>query len=109
MTCKYLSDEFTAVCTNADSPCKADACPCLNYPQICKYAAEKRNPEMDMKIEELYLSVRAYNALKRANINTVGEILQKTPDQLIKTRSIGEKVFKEIWHKVEAAGYAMPY
>ena len=41
MTCKYLSDEFTAVCTNTDCPCCADFCPCLNYSEICKYAEEK--------------------------------------------------------------------
>ena len=36
--CKYLSDEFDAICTNADSPARADACPCLNYPEVCKHA-----------------------------------------------------------------------
>lgn len=61
-----------------------------------------------MKIEELNLSARAYNALKRANINTVKDILQLAPDELMRTRSIGEKVFMEIREKVEAAGYEMP-
>lgn len=109
MACKYLSDEFTAICVNADCPACADGCPCLNYPEICKYAAEEGKPELAMKIEELNLSARAYNALKRANINTVKDILQLAPDELMRTRSIGEKVFMEIMEKVEAAGYEMPY
>lgn len=36
--CKYLSDDFNEICVNAESPCCADFCPCVNYPQICKYA-----------------------------------------------------------------------
>ena len=36
--CIYLSDEFDAICTNAHCPCCADACACLNYTEICKYA-----------------------------------------------------------------------
>lgn len=38
--CKYLSDEFSAICVNADAPCCADGCPCLNYQEICKYYVE---------------------------------------------------------------------
>lgn len=36
--CKYLSDDFNEICVNAESPACADFCPCVNYPQICKYA-----------------------------------------------------------------------
>lgn len=36
--CKYLSDDFNEICVNAESPACADVCPCVNYPQICKYA-----------------------------------------------------------------------
>lgn len=39
--CKWLSDEFTAVCTNADCPCCADFCECLQYPEICRYSEVK--------------------------------------------------------------------
>ena len=38
MTCKWLSDDFSAICVNADCPACADACPCLNWPQICRHA-----------------------------------------------------------------------
>ena len=37
-TCIHLSDEFTAVCVSADCPVCGDFCPCINYPEICKYA-----------------------------------------------------------------------
>lgn len=43
-TCIHPSDEFTAVCVSADCPVCGDFCPCLNYPEICKYAElEGRN------------------------------------------------------------------
>lgn len=38
LLCKWLSEEFSAICVNADCPAVADACPCLNYHEICKYA-----------------------------------------------------------------------
>ena len=38
MTCKWLSDEFSAICTNADCPVCADFCPCSHYPEICRYS-----------------------------------------------------------------------
>lgn len=36
--CKYLSDDFNEIFVNAESPACADFCPCVSYPQICKYA-----------------------------------------------------------------------
>ena len=36
--CKWLSDDFSQVCVNADCPCCADFCPVTNYPEICKFA-----------------------------------------------------------------------
>ena len=38
MVCIHLSDEFSAVCVNAECPACCDFCPCVNYPEICKYA-----------------------------------------------------------------------
>ena len=38
MKCKWLSDDFNEVCTNADCDCVADFCPCVNWPQICRHA-----------------------------------------------------------------------
>lgn len=40
LTCKWLSDEFSAICCNGECPARGDACPALNYEEICKYAEE---------------------------------------------------------------------
>lgn len=40
--CKWLSDEFDAICCNSDCPAEADLCPALNYPEICKFAEAER-------------------------------------------------------------------
>ena len=40
MKCKFLSDDFNAVCTNADCDCVADFCPCVNWPQICRHSED---------------------------------------------------------------------
>ena len=39
MKCRFLSDDFNEICVNAESPVCADFCPCVNYPEICKYNA----------------------------------------------------------------------
>jgi DNA-directed RNA polymerase subunit alpha len=61
------------------------------------------NPEekMKMTIEELELSVRSFNCLKRANINTVEELTQKTEDDMMKVRNLGRKSLEEVMQKLE--------
>ena len=54
----------------------------------------------DKKIEELDISVRSYNCLKRAGIQTVLELANKTEDEVLKLRSLGKKSFKEIKDKL---------
>lgn len=44
MECKWLSDDFSEICTNGDSPACADFCPCTEYPEICKFAEEATEP-----------------------------------------------------------------
>lgn len=55
---------------------------------------------MDMSIEELDLSVRSYNCLKRAGIDTVGELCQKTPEEMMKVRNLGTKSLAEVESKL---------
>ncbi len=66
--------------------------------------AEQTNTDdkLDMKIEDLVLSVRSYNCLKRANIETIGELTSKTEEDMIKVRNLGRKSLKEIKEKLEA-------
>lgn len=57
-----------------------------------------------MMLEDLDLSVRSYNCLKRASIQTVEELVHKTEDELMKVRNLGKKSFKEVKDKVEELG-----
>ena len=57
-----------------------------------------------MTIEELDLSVRSYNCLKRANIQTVQELILRTEDDLAKVRNMGKKSIKEVKDKVANLG-----
>jgi DNA-directed RNA polymerase subunit alpha len=67
------------------------------------------NPEekMKMTIEELELSVRSFNCLKRANINTVEELTQKTEEDMMKVRNLGRKSLEEVILKLEELGLGL--
>ena len=53
-----------------------------------------------MQVEELDLSVRSYNCLKRANINTVQELVSKTDSEMMKVRNLGKKSLEEVKNKL---------
>ena len=55
-------------------------------------------------IEDLDLSVRSYNCLKRAGIQTVDELTQKTEDEMMRVRNLGKKSLKEVKEKLEELG-----
>ncbi len=59
---------------------------------------------LDTTIEELDFSVRSYNCLKRASINSVGELIQKTEEELIKVRNLGKKSIDEVMFKLKELG-----
>ena len=61
----------------------------------------------DMSIDELELSVRSYNCLKRANINTVKELCNKTPDEMMKVRNLGRKSLEEVLQKLKELGLSL--
>ncbi len=58
----------------------------------------------EMSIDELELSVRSYNCLKRAGINTVEELVNKTPEDMMKVRNLGRKSLEEVLAKLEELG-----
>ena len=74
---------------------------------IKQTVAPVQNKKLDMKIEDLDLSVRSYNCLKRANINTVGELTQKTEEEMMKVRNLGRKSLKEVIEKLRANGLSL--
>ena len=68
---------------------------------------EKENPKekaLEMSIDELELSVRSYNCLKRAGINTVEELCNKTPEEMMKVRNLGRKSLEEVLEKLKELG-----
>lgn len=62
---------------------------------------------LEMTIEELDLSVRSYNCLKRASINTVEELTSKTEDEMMKVRNLGKKSLEEVVQKLEELGFGL--
>jgi DNA-directed RNA polymerase subunit alpha len=56
---------------------------------------------MEMSIEELDFSVRSYNSLKRAGISTVGELINKSEEEMMTIRNLGRKSLKEVKDKLE--------
>lgn len=61
---------------------------------------DKKEKVMEMTIEELELSVRSYNCLKRAGINTVQELAEKSEEDMMKVRNLGKKSLEEVQHKL---------
>jgi len=68
---------------------------------------EEKDKILDMSIEELDLSVRSYNCLKRAGINTVGELTMKTEDEMMKVRNLGKKSLEEVEAKLASLGLSL--
>ena len=68
---------------------------------------DHREKVLEMTIEELDLSVRAYNCLKRAGINTVAELVQRNQEDMMKVRNLGKKSLEEVEQKLAALGLAL--
>ena len=66
-----------------------------------------RDKVLEMTIEELDLSVRSFNCLKRANINTVEDLISKTEDEMMKVRNLGRKSLEEVINKLAMMGLAL--
>ena len=62
---------------------------------------------LEMNIDELELSVRSFNCLKRAGINTVEELTSKTPDDMMKVRNLGRKSLEEVLNKLKELGLSL--
>lgn len=60
---------------------------------------------LEMTIEELDLSVRSFNCLKRAGINTVNDLIEKSEEEMMKVRNLGKKSFDEVKEKLRSLGY----
>jgi DNA-directed RNA polymerase subunit alpha len=75
--------------------------------ESAKEEPDEKSKLLEMPIEELDLSVRSYNCLKRAGINTVGDLVQKTEEEMIKVRNLGKKSLEEVDQKLAQLGLSL--
>jgi len=78
-----------------------------NRSMVIEKVEAQRDKVLEMTIEELDLSVRSFNCLKRANINTVEDLISKTQEEMIKVRNLGRKSLEEVEHKLAMMGLAL--
>ena len=93
---KILCDHFTLFTDLSDTI--GNSC------TVVEKEPERPDTVMKMTIEELDLSVRSFNCLKRANINTVEDLTNKTEEEMIKVRNLGRKSLEEVEHKLAMMG-----
>ena len=74
---------------------------------LVKTEDDKQQQILKMAIEEMDLSVRSYNCLKRANIHTVEDLTKKTEDDMLKVRNLGRKSLDEVIQKLDSYGLAL--
>ena len=74
---------------------------------IVEKAETQRDKVLELTIEELDLSVRSFNCLKRANINTVEDLISKTEDEMMKVRNLGRKSLEEVINKLSMMGLSL--
>lgn len=96
---KILCDHFTLFTALSDTI--GNSC------TVVEKEPERPDTVMKMTIEELDLSVRSFNCLKRANINTVEDLTNKTEEEMIKVRNLGRKSLEEVEHKLAMMGLSL--
>ena len=74
---------------------------------VVEKAETQRDKVLEMTVEELDLSVRSFNCLKRANINTVEDLISRTEDEMMKVRNLGRKSLEEVINKLEMMGLSL--
>ena len=96
---KILVDHFTLFTDLSDSIGSRST--------VVEKVETQRDKVLERTIEELDLSVRSFNCLKRANINTVEDLISKTQDEMIKVRNLGRKSLEEVEHKLAMMGLSL--
>lgn len=74
---------------------------------VVEKAEAQRDKVLELTIEELDLTVRSFNCLKRANINTVEDLIGKTEDEMMKVRNLGRKSLEEVINKLQSMGLSL--
>ena len=96
---RILSDHLT-VFTNLSDTASAGS-------TVVEKVASSPDTKLSMTIDELDLSVRSFNCLKRANINTVADLISKTGEDMMKVRNMGKKSLDEVQKKLEMMGLSL--
>jgi len=96
---KILCDHFTLFTDLSES--------ISSQSTVVEKAEAQRDKVLEMTIEELDLSVRSFNCLKRVNINTVEDLISRTEDEMIKVRNLGRKSLEEVIHKLAMMGLSL--
>ena len=90
---KILSDHLTVFTNLSDSVSTSST--------VVEKTADRPDAKLSMTLDELDLSVRSFNCLKRANINTVADLINKTGEDMMKVRNMGKKSLDEVLKKLE--------
>ena len=96
---KILSDHLTVFTNLSDSVTAGST--------VVEKSTDRPDAKLAMTIDELDLSVRSFNCLKRANINTVADLISKTGDDMMKVRNMGKKSLDEVQKKLEMMGLSL--
>ena len=99
LAAKILSDLLTVFTNLSD----AVATPST----VVEKVPDRADAKLSMTIDELDLSVRSFNCLKRANINTVADLINKTGEDMMKVRNMGKKSLDEVQKKLEMMGLSL--
>ena len=96
---KILSDHLTVFTNLSDAVATSST--------VVEKAENRPDAKLSMTIDELDLSVRSFNCLKRANINTVADLIGKTSEDMMKVRNMGKKSLDEVQKKLEMMGLSL--
>ena len=96
---RILSDHLTVFTNLSDSGGVG--------PTVVEKVPNSPDTKLSMTIDELDLSVRSFNCLKRANINTVADLISKTGEEMMKVRNMGKKSLDEVQKKLEMMGLSL--
>ena len=96
---KILSDHLTVFTNLSDAVSTGST--------VVEKTSDRPDAKLAMTIDELDLSVRSFNCLKRANINTVADLISKTGEDMMKVRNMGKKSLDEVQKKLEMMGLSL--
>ena len=99
LAAKILSDLLTVFTNLSDAVATSST--------VVEKVPDRADAKLSMTIDELDLSVRSFNCLKRANINTVADLINKTGEDMMKVRNMGKKSLDEVQKKLEMMGLSL--